>query len=48
MKLEMNIQGVAFGKARYLVEKYEKQKPQNKKMGQKRIDKSKKKSALLH
>ena len=24
MKLEMNIQGVAFGKARYLVEKYEK------------------------
>jgi len=24
MKLEMNIQGVVFGRARYLVEKYEK------------------------
>ena len=29
----MNIQGVVFGRARYLVEKCEKQKPQNKEMG---------------
>ena len=48
MKQDMNIQGVAFGRARYLVEKYEKQKPQDNEMGQKRIDESKKKSALLH